>query len=243
MRTLFQRMTNLIQTKVPVMDDDGNVISDEEDLKNVFGEDEDGGPQEVAAQLEDALQRPLDAAGLAEFAKSVGGVEISLESDAGAFIATLDMSSEEGPRAMQGDYFFLGRSDMVEKWSELCGHDFSDSMQFTPSNISKDQTEMQFTWWDKKWIPFASEPGGDLLCFDFNPGETGTNGQVISWGTRGIGPQGQCASSVVDLIEEYINELESDKWVWSASEGEMSTREDLLGEEEEEAEDREDEDE
>ena len=34
-------------------------------------------------------------------------------------------------------------------------------------------------WWNEKWIPFASNGGGDLQCIDLDPAEGGQVGQIV----------------------------------------------------------------
>jgi cell wall assembly regulator SMI1 len=46
---------------------------------------------------------------------------------------------------------------------------------------------MQNVWWNKKWVPFAEDGGGNLLCIDLDPGEQGVSGQIIGF-ERGSGP-------------------------------------------------------
>ena len=36
-------------------------------------------------------------------------------------------------------------------------------------------------WWSEKWIPIASNGGGDFRCLDFDPARGGNVGQVISF--------------------------------------------------------------
>lgn len=45
-------------------------------------------------------------------------------------------------------------------------------------------------FWNSKWIPIAENGGGDYLCIDMEPSETGVFGQVIyywhDWGNRSV---------------------------------------------------------
>jgi len=42
-------------------------------------------------------------------------------------------------------------------------------------------------WWNKKWVPFAEDGGGNLLCIDLDPAPQGVSGQIIGF-ERGSGP-------------------------------------------------------
>jgi cell wall assembly regulator SMI1 len=46
---------------------------------------------------------------------------------------------------------------------------------------------MQNVWWSKKWVPFAEDGGGNLLCIDLDPTAQGIWGQIIGF-ERGSGP-------------------------------------------------------
>lgn len=39
--------------------------------------------------------------------------------------------------------------------------------------------EIQDVWWSKKWLPFAIDAGGNVICLDFEPTDVGHYGQVI----------------------------------------------------------------
>jgi len=46
---------------------------------------------------------------------------------------------------------------------------------------------MQNVWWNKKWVPFAEDGGGNLLCIDLDPAPQGVSGQIIGF-ERSTGP-------------------------------------------------------
>ena len=46
---------------------------------------------------------------------------------------------------------------------------------------------MKNVWWNKKWVPFAEDGGGNLLCIDLDPAEQGVSGQIIGF-ERSSGP-------------------------------------------------------
>jgi len=55
-------------------------------------------------------------------------------------------------------------------------------------NIDGDPSPlMKNVWWNKKWVPFAEDGGGNLSCIDLDPTEQGVSGQIIGF-ERGSGP-------------------------------------------------------
>lgn len=59
--------------------------------------------------------------------------------------------------------------------------------------------------WNSKWIPIAENGGGDYLCIDTDPSESGVVGQVLyywhDWGNRSVE-----ANSLIEFIEICLNE-------------------------------------
>lgn len=75
-----------------------------------------------------------------------------------------------------GSFFFLTDKGILDDWN--CWNsvqntgDFDDAKPKAEKAISPD-------WWNRGWIPFASNGGGDNLCIDVKPTKAGTVGQVI----------------------------------------------------------------
>jgi cell wall assembly regulator SMI1 len=65
-------------------------------------------------------------------------------------------------------------------------------------------------WWNKRWIPFA-DAGGDLLCFDLDPGPSGAVAQVIrfhhdeSW-------REQLALTLEAFLSDYLRRLQAGRY-------------------------------
>jgi cell wall assembly regulator SMI1 len=75
-----------------------------------------------------------------------------------------------------GSFYFLQTKDIAREWKDwgavLKSGDFK-GLEAKPDNgIVAD-------WWNRGWIPFASNGGGDHLCIDLVPTKGGTVGQVI----------------------------------------------------------------
>ena len=58
--------------------------------------------------------------------------------------------------------------------------------------------------WNKKWIPFGTDPGGNLLCIDLDPEKEGYAGQVIAvYFESGI------REVIAPSIKEYFSRAEA----------------------------------
>lgn len=90
-------------------------------------------------------------------------------------------------------------SEIIENWTFL-------QEEFDPEDIEVDaQPGVQPFAWNAKWIPIASNGGGDYLCIDTDPTEEGTVGQVLyfwhDWGYRSVE-----APSLFEFVEIALQE-------------------------------------
>ncbi len=70
-------------------------------------------------------------------------------------------------------------------------------------------------WWNPKWIPFTYDGGGNHLCIDLDPAATGNPGQIITmW--HDSEEREIKAISFRKWFEQYVNEVEAGKYVYSA---------------------------
>jgi cell wall assembly regulator SMI1 len=65
---------------------------------------------------------------------------------------------------------------IVSEW-EYCD-DMDDSGEFDDVSIKPDKGVAR-EWWNRGWIPFASNDSGEFLCIDLAPTKSGKSGQVI----------------------------------------------------------------
>ncbi len=81
-----------------------------------------------------------------------------------------------------GSFYFLRSKDIVREWSDWNlvpeAGDFDDAKAKPDKGIAK-------CWWNRNWIPFASN-GGDNLCIDLAPASSGNNGRSYSCGMTRI---------------------------------------------------------
>lgn len=91
-------------------------------------------------------------------------------------------------------------SKIIENWKFLQEEfDPADELEL---DIGK---EIKPVLWHSKWIPIAENGGGDYLCIDTEPSESGVVGQVIyywhDWGNRSVE-----AKNFFEFIEICLNE-------------------------------------
>jgi cell wall assembly regulator SMI1 len=92
-------------------------------------------------------------------------------------------------------------SEIIDNWSFL-------QEEFDPDDIEPEiDNEIKPALWNPKWIPIATNGGGDYLCVDTDPSITGVTGQVLyfwhDWGSRSIK-----AKSLFDFIEICLKETD-----------------------------------
>lgn len=80
-------------------------------------------------------------------------------------------------------------------------------------------------WWIPKWIPITSNGGGDGLCLDLEPGENGTQGQVIEF-IHDSGSRKVEAPSFRSWFEQLVNGVEEGSIVYDEEWG-LVSRDDL----------------
>ncbi len=80
-------------------------------------------------------------------------------------------------------------------------------------------------WWIPKWIPITSNGGGDGLCLDLDPGENGTQGQVIEF-IHDSGSRKVEAPSFRSWFEQLVNGVEEGSIVYDEEWG-LVSRDDL----------------
>lgn len=66
-------------------------------------------------------------------------------------------------------------------------------------------------WWNVKWLPFAEDSGGNLLCLDLDPGPKGKRGQVLVWEIS-MGPALAGFDSFGAWLADYCDGLKSGRF-------------------------------
>lgn len=91
-------------------------------------------------------------------------------------------------------------AEVLENWRFL-------QEEFEPDEMEPEaDAEIKPMAWNPKWIPIASNGGGDYLCLDMDPSERGQAGQVLyfwhDWGRRAVEASGLFAFLELCLEEE-----------------------------------------
>lgn len=116
-----------------------------------------------------------------------------------------------GPVLMQ-DWELMGIEFIIKTWKK-------QNEIFAEENyVRKDETEKtQSFWWDEKWLPIASNGGGDYLCIDLNPGSKGKLGQIIVfWHSNPF--RKVIANSWDELLAIFISDLLNQKYRYEVDE-------------------------
>lgn len=103
------------------------------------------------------------------------------------------------------DYNYLNGELAFDKW--LMMKELYEEGEFEGLQINyPEKNIIQNKWWDLKWIPFAEDSGGNMICIDMNPALKGVKGQIIYWEAN-EGPIPSKYKSFLDWLESYKNDL------------------------------------
>lgn len=108
----------------------------------------------------------------------------------------------DGERLGSAGLFFgltlLSVQDMFRTYSDLRAGEPYDR----PSARSNPPEAIKFAWFNRRWLPFARDSGGNYLALDFDPGPAGTAGQVIT-----MGSEESTQSVIARSFEAFLLEL------------------------------------
>lgn len=94
-------------------------------------------------------------------------------------------------------------SEIVENW-----HFLNEEFEGDELEASFDK-EIKPLLWNPKWLPIASNGGGDYLCLDTDPTNEGQPGQVLyfwhDWGNRSVK-----AKSLFEFIQACLEEEDTE---------------------------------
>jgi cell wall assembly regulator SMI1 len=83
-----------------------------------------------------------------------------------------------GAPGIAGNWEFLPLKSAVKQWQIMKG--LTDKGTFKKNTV-RVKGLVRATWWNLKWVPFASNGSGNLLVVDLDPPEGGDVGQVVSY--------------------------------------------------------------
>jgi cell wall assembly regulator SMI1/ankyrin repeat protein/predicted DNA-binding WGR domain protein len=105
-----------------------------------------------------------------------------------------------------GDYYLLPLSEVVNEWKVWT--DLVESGEFEDQSSAGDSGIKSDQWFNPKWIPIASNGGGDSYCLDLDPAKGGKAGQVITMNHE-VDTRSLLASSFAELLSQLTSDLES----------------------------------
>lgn len=62
-------------------------------------------------------------------------------------------------------------------------------------------------WWQRSWIPLATDAAGNLSCLDMDPAPGGTPGQIIDWDHE-CGPSRVLFTGFEQLLATFADQVE-----------------------------------
>jgi len=107
-------------------------------------------------------------------------------------------------------------------WKELLDADtFCDE---NGSFVSAPDEGVKNDWWNPGWIPVTYDGAGNHYCVDLDPDESGTYGQIIRmW--HDSDEREIVAESMKDWMQQYVQDLEDEKFYYSNEYGGIVERE------------------
>ncbi|HAS43183.1 MAG TPA: hypothetical protein DCS93_22070 [Microscillaceae bacterium] len=125
------------------------------------------------------------------------------------------------------EYKALSISEIYDNWRLLTSLKSEGEFEHLTPWYIKEKAPVKFTWWDEKWIPFAEDDNGNLICLDLAPNKKGEKGQVFYWETVG-GPGMPEAKSFIDFVKGYKKALEKGKFNYDKDLGNFVTSSNLV---------------
>ncbi|AVG14979.1 molybdenum cofactor biosynthesis protein MoeA [Chromobacterium vaccinii] len=91
---------------------------------------------------------------------------------------------------------------------------------------SEPEAGIKNDWWNPRWIPFTHNGGGDHLCLDLDPAESGTLGQVITmW--HETGDRERVAEGFEAYFADFVSGALDGRYAYSAAYGGLVEAEDM----------------
>lgn len=104
----------------------------------------------------------------------------------------------------------LSVQDMFTTYADLRAGEPYDR----PSARSNPPEAIKYAWFNRRWLPFARDSGGSYLALDFDPGQAGTAGQVITMGSE-ESTQSVVARSFDAFLLELTALIDSKNFQWA----------------------------
>jgi cell wall assembly regulator SMI1 len=100
----------------------------------------------------------------------------------------------------------------AEEWAELLDDgDFAGDKPKAARGVRREA-------WNKKWVPFAANGGGDCWCLDLAPAAGGTRGQLI-YVSHEMAPREVLAKSFREWLSAFADSLDRGEYRYEEGEG------------------------
>lgn len=167
---------------------------------------------EIAPTWLDPSWRRQTPATEEEIAAYEAHVGYSFEPQLREFFATCDCSI-----TTDGNYGYEGFDQMGKNnWQIMT--DLLEDGTFTSDNflsrVEDSGDKLVKAYWDRGWMPFVVDGGGNMICVDHNPGPNGVVGQVIQMEAQdGMGPFISEYTSLLDYLNAQLDLLNAGKYM------------------------------
>jgi cell wall assembly regulator SMI1 len=108
------------------------------------------------------------------------------------------------------DYNYVSFDKALKRWSMM--NELNEKGTFTGRDVTGSEGSIiQHMWWNRAWIPFAEDGGGNMLCIDMAPGANGTEGQILRMEIQS-GPEPTQHMSFLAWLQSYKDDLYGGKY-------------------------------
>lgn len=169
-------------------------------------------------QILDTLNPGADLYRISELEQKIG---MTLPDSFKDFYQVHDGQKLTGLSLFDGDYLLSIDEILREwlQWKEVTPKIEADILATYGDKLaSEPDLGIRNNWWNPAWIPITSNGCGDNFCIDLDPTEEGTFGQIIRMIHDHPRRELQ-ANSFDSWINQYISDLEADKYYFSDSIG------------------------
>ncbi|ERS04590.1 hypothetical protein Q673_18310 [Marinobacter sp. EN3] len=148
-------------------------------------------------------------------------LEIKLPLD---FVACLKVhNGQDGFLSFFDGMEFLSCEEIYSQWAVW--KELLDAGEFKDT-FSEPDKGIKNHWWSSKWIPFTHNGGGDHLCLDLDPSESGSIGQVITmW--HDMEARELQAKTFGDYFQGYVAGVLSGQYVYAEEYGGLINADDV----------------
>jgi len=103
------------------------------------------------------------------------------------------------------DYQYLSLDGVLNKWLMMT-HLSADGVFDGRNPVDAGGGVIQNTWWQRGWVPFAVDGGGNMICIDVAPAANGIVGQLLYMELQS-GPGISQYKSFREWLERYRDDL------------------------------------